>query len=103
MMAIEPKPKTIDVDPGSEVARILEEAGETPVTLRLGGARYRLERERSIGVKPGADDIWANYDPERARESTLAAAGAWKDIDAEALKAYIYRGREEGSRSSGRS
>ena len=38
-MALEPKPKTIDVDPGGDVARILEEAEEKPVTLRLGGGQ----------------------------------------------------------------
>ena len=96
-MAIAPT-KVIDVEPGSELARLLEEAGEAPVTLRLGNVRYRLNRERSIGVEPGTDDIWANYDPERAVEG-IQAAGAWKElVDAGALKEYVRERRKMSSR-----
>ena len=35
-------------------------------------------------------------------ETALKAAGAWRDIDAAALKRYIYEGRERGTRPAGR-
>ena len=43
-------------------------------------------------------DIWAGYDPEKVREAVDKTAGAWADIDADALIADLYRAREEGSR-----
>lgn len=52
--------------PGQPTGWILEKAGDASVTLRLGGVRYRLDREHSIGVAPSAEDTWANSDPERA-------------------------------------
>jgi hypothetical protein len=82
--------KTIEVEAGSELAEILDEAADAPLILAKNGVRYRLQRED--------EEIWANYDPERALEGMRAAAGTWKGIDAEAFKAYIYRAREEGTR-----
>lgn len=84
------EPKTIEVEPGSEIADLLDEAAETPLLLVKNGVRFRLDRDE--------EDIWANYDPERARAGMRAAAGAWKGMDAEAFKEYVYRGREEGTR-----
>ncbi|MDP9370761.1 MAG: hypothetical protein M3Q03_21250 [Chloroflexota bacterium] len=75
-IALEPKTKMIDVEPGSDLAQIPAAALEAPVTPRLSGMRYRLDRERSIGIELGISDIRANYDPECAREGILAAAGA---------------------------
>jgi len=49
------EPKTIEVESGSELDRLLDEADEAPVRLVRNGVRYRLDRE-------GAD-IWADYDP----------------------------------------
>jgi hypothetical protein len=86
------EPKTIEVAPGGELDRILDEAGGAPLRLVRGGERFRLDREAD------EDDIWADYDPERARAGIRAAAGAWTDIDGESLKEYIYRAREEGTR-----
>ena len=84
------EPKTIEVEPGGELDRLLDEADEAPLRLVRNGVRYRLDRE--------TEDIWADYDPERAIEGMRRAAGSWKDVDAEALKAYIYTGREQGTR-----
>jgi hypothetical protein len=80
---------TITVDPDSELARALSEAAETPVRLDVRGVRYRVRREDA--------DPFADYDPEQVRRSLAQYAGSWGDIDAEALKAYVYRGREEGT------
>jgi len=89
------EPRTIEVEPGGEVDRLLEEAVERPLRLVRGGRRFRLD------VEPADDDIWAGYDPERARQSTLAFAGAWKGlVDAEAFKAYIRERRKTKNRPS---
>jgi hypothetical protein len=37
-------PKTITVQPDSDVARLLEQAAETPVVIETRGARYRVTR-----------------------------------------------------------
>jgi hypothetical protein len=86
--------KTIHVEPGSEVDRLLDEAAAGPISLERHGERYRLDRvSRSI-----EGDVWAGYSAERAIANMRAAAGSWADIDAEDLKAYIYRARDEGTR-----
>ena len=84
------EPKTVEVEPGSELDRLLDEAAKTPLRLVRNGARFRLV--------PEDEDPWAGYDAERAREAMRAAAGTWPDLDAEEMKEYIYRGREEGTR-----
>ena len=85
------EPKTIEVEPGSELDRPLTEAAEAPPRLVRNGTRFRLDREND------EEDIWAGYGPERTRAGMRAAAGSWADRDAEALKAYIYHSREEGT------
>lgn len=84
------EPRTIDVEPGTEIADLLDEAANAPLLLVKNGVRFRLDREE--------EDIWAGYDPERARAGMRAAAGRLSTEDAERLKEYIYRGREEGTR-----
>lgn len=39
--------------------------------------------------------------PEDVR-AALAAAGAWRDLDPEEIKRYIYEGRQRGSRPASR-
>jgi len=65
--------------------------------LEENGSLYRLDR-----VDHESDDIWKGYDPERVRAAIEAYGGSWKDLDAETLKASIYRAREEGSRPADR-
>lgn len=90
-------PRTIEVAPGSELARLLDEANGAPLVLVKEGVRYRLDREEpaTASARP---DPWADYDPERALAGMRDAAGSWSDIDTETLIANIYRWREEGSR-----
>ncbi|MGH2530810.1 MAG: hypothetical protein ACRDJW_00760 [Thermomicrobiales bacterium] len=85
--------KTVTVEPDSDVARLIDEAGDRPLVLITNGRRYRLEREETEN-----DDPWADYDPEKAKAGILAAAGSWSDVDTEQMIADIYRWREEGSR-----
>lgn len=96
-------PKMIHVEPGSELDRLLQEAAETTVEFEQRGVRYRITRVSEPGGRPSlhsADehDIWAGYDPEKARAGMHAAAGSWRDIDTDTLKADLYRARDEGSR-----
>ena len=85
------KPNRIRVTPDSELARFLDELEETPVLLEKNGKLYRITEE------PG-EDIWAGYDPEKARAALEKVAGSWADIDKDKLIAEIYRARDEGSR-----
>jgi hypothetical protein len=86
-------PKKIKLVPDGDLARLLEEAAERPVLLETGGALYRLDRlDRELKDTP------AGYDPRTALDGINAAAGSWKDLDPEEVKAFIYRGREEGTR-----
>lgn len=82
--------KRIRIEPGSELARLLDEAGDTPVLLEKNGEMYRLTRA-------GAD-IWTGYDPAKVRTALAKTAGSWADIDTDKLITDLYRAREEGSR-----
>lgn len=86
--------KILHVEPGSEIARLLDGAAESPLVLETAGVHYRIVR---IDV---GDDMWIEYDPEAVRAAVRETTGSWRDIDAEELKAHIYRAREEGSRPS---
>lgn len=101
------RPKTIHVEPGSELDRLLEAVGEAPVELEKRGVRYRvvkLEVATSDHPLQLADehDLWKGYDPEKVRANMRAAAGSWGDLDIETLKADLSRAREEGTRPLGR-
>lgn len=83
------EPKTIHVDPNSELSHLLDEAADQPVVLERNGKRYRISRE---------DDRWASYDPEAVREAMRAMAGTITPEEGERRKAELYRAREEGTR-----
>ena len=84
------EPKKIKVTPGSELARLLDEASGESLLLEKDGVVYRLSTEE--------EDIWAGYDPEQVIAALDRTAGSWADIDADALIMKLYRAREEGSR-----
>jgi hypothetical protein len=85
------KPHRIRLDPDSELARALDEAGDAPVLLEKDGKLYRL-------VEQAEENGWTDYDPEKAREALRKVAGIWADRDIDKLIADLYRAREEGSR-----
>ena len=82
--------KVINVAPESELGRLLEEIGVAPVVLEKDGERYTLARE-------AANDIWADYDPEKVRQALLQSAGALAGIDRESLLNDIRAAREQNS------
>jgi hypothetical protein len=90
--------KTIHVEPGGELDRLLDEAADGPIVLERDGVRYRLGR---IDAEPDEDSAFV-YDPEKAIAGMHAAAGFLSDEEADRLREYIYEGRELGSRPSDR-
>lgn len=58
----------------SELACLLDAAGEEPVVLEKNGKRYRL-------VEEAADDIWAGYDPTQVKAALQDSHGALADVD----------------------
>jgi hypothetical protein len=84
--------KTVKVTPESTVEELLAGADDGPIWLETNGALYRLSRESS------EDNIWAGYDPERARQVLDDVAGIFRDIDVDRWIAQVYEAREKGSR-----
>ena len=70
--------KTIKVAPGSEVARLLEEAGGDDVLLEKDGCIHRLNRQEK-------EDISAGFGPEKVREPLHKSAGALTVVDTRSL------------------
>ncbi|MBV9280605.1 MAG: hypothetical protein JOZ41_11025, partial [Chloroflexi bacterium] len=61
-----------------------------PVIVERNGERFRLQKEEST-------DIWADYDPESAREALRGAAGILAGMDIDELVAEIYAQRDQDS------
>lgn len=91
--------RTIRVPPDSELSLLLHDAlasGE-PVTVDTGDAVYRVEVEAahangSMARRPSPEEV------ERSRAGIRDAAGSWRDIDANAFKAYIRERRRTANR-----
>jgi len=82
------EPKRIKVEPGSELARLLEEANETPLLLEKEGVLYRV-------TASGQEDIWVDYDPTRVRAGLKESAGAFSGVDTNQLLEDIHQSREQ--------
>ena len=83
-----PEPKRIKVEPGSELARLLDEANETPLLLEKDGVLYQV-------TPSGREDLWTGYDPKRVRAGLKESAGALSGVDTEQLLADIHASREQ--------
>jgi hypothetical protein len=81
---------TVELNPQSDLARVLAAAGEKTIVLISNGHRYVVSR--------ADEDLWGDYDPERVRAALREAAGTLTPEEAEELKELVYRGREEGTR-----
>jgi len=79
--------RTIHVEPDSDLGRLLDEADDVAIELEIDGVRYRLDRVRTSD-RPSAEQV------ERSIAGIRRAAGAWRDIDAEELKATIRERRK---------
>jgi hypothetical protein len=80
--------KTVAVTDETTLPALLDDAAREPVILVRGGERFRLSRE---------DDLFANYDPERARRALRESAGALTGADVEALKRELREQRSQDS------
>jgi hypothetical protein len=92
--------RTIRVESGSELARLLDEVADEPVLLERNGRRYKVSPEPAILTR--REDLHKSWDPEAALAGMHAAAGRWSHLDADELKRRIYRWREEGNRPADR-
>jgi hypothetical protein len=91
-------PTTIFIEPGTDLDRALDEAGDNPVEFERRGIRYRVVR---VLATVDNDDIWKGYAPERTVETLSAIAGGWVGlVDAEEFKAYIAERRRTANRPS---
>ena len=90
------KAREIDVPAGSELARLIDESEAMPVFLVKDGVRYRLERASPEDSDAIDDQSIEEADDDEAILSRFA--GAWADVDADALIEELRRAREEGSR-----
>jgi hypothetical protein len=107
------KARTIEVTPGSELARLLDDPAGLPVELVKDGLHYRLdlmemneEREAvSLADAPVEEIGWEDYDPERVRQVLDELAGTLSDEEADRWIEEVYRARridmelDAGSRS----
>jgi hypothetical protein len=92
-MTHEPTRK-ITVPEGSDLAKLLTDAGSSPILLEKNGELYRLERMEEKDTEPSPEDV------ARSKDGILKAAGSWKGIDTEAFKAYIAGRRRTANRPS---
>lgn len=93
--------KVVDIGGMPELVRLAEEVRAThePRVLRRGGEDLAV----LTPVEPRrSGDLWTGYDPDAVRAAIDATAGSWADLDVDAVIAYVYRAREEGSRPADR-
>lgn len=74
--------KRIHITSESELAPLLEAAGEHPILLEKDGEIYRLSKETRSLLS------------EKALAAFRSAAGGWADVDTEHLKKTIYISRQ---------
>ncbi len=87
------EPLTIAIDPASELAHALVDAGpDAPVVLDSDGARYTVARE----------DVFARYDAEAVLRGLRQSCGALRGVDTAALLADLaeQRGQDPALRRS---
>lgn len=103
-------PKTITVDPNSELGALLREAaGGSPLLVDTGEATYSLTvaiapRTDAPISAPSVDPLAGPTQEQVARsiEGIRKAAGSWRDVDADEFKAYIRQRRRTANRPSAR-
>jgi hypothetical protein len=88
-MVEEREPGVIELNPESQLAKVLATAGRQPVSFMSGGRRYVASRD---------PHDWDAKDAEAFSEALRAVAGTFTPEEGERLKQDIYRWREEGTR-----
>ena len=82
------EPLIVTPAPDDPVEDLLDAADDRTVLIRRNGRHYRLDRLH----EPASNEI------ERSIAGIRAAAGTWRDIDAEAFKSYVAERRRTSSR-----
>ena len=95
-------PKTIRVEPGSEIDQLLDETGDQPVELERRGVRFLITRMSDDVEMPRIEladehDVWAGYDPAKVLRAVGASAGALQGVDTEQLKRDLAEERAQDS------
>ena len=67
---------------------------DSQVLIEKAGKVYRVELEEAAEAK----SLWANYDPDRAREALQRSAGAFAGVNTKELIADIHAARQQRSR-----
>jgi hypothetical protein len=82
---------TIKLNPDDALARQLDQQDARPIVIEANGVRYDVVRR--------TEDIWADYDPERALSAVEKSAGILKraGVDAARLEQDIYEDRTQNS------
>src|SRR5205823_1795762 len=101
------RPHHIDISSIPALVQLAEEVRTTnrPAVLHRGSEELavlmpRRRRPPHLPTLADPDDIWASYDPERVKQGLIESAGAFKDLDRDALLADL---KEQGQQdSSGR-
>jgi excisionase family DNA binding protein len=94
-------PRTLRVERRAVEARSFSpigESGETPLKLDETVEHGSALRSRRASPQE-REALFADHDPETARDILAKTLGSCPDLDVETLIAYIYRGRDEGSRA----
>jgi hypothetical protein len=82
------EPKTITVDPDSELGHLLEQATKSPLILEMNGVRYLVSPE---------SERWPEISDEEYQRILDATIGTLPDEEAERMLATISRARGEGA------
>jgi hypothetical protein len=95
--------RIIHIEPDSDIERLLRAAADEHADLATDDARYRVVRvdaSARLAEVTLADerDIWAAYDPERARAGLRHSAGALRGVDRDELLADLAEQRGQDSR-----
>jgi len=84
--------KVIQAEPGGEFEKLLRLVENETVSIESGGKRYRIEPERQ-----GKEDIFADYDPEKALAGLRKGIGMFAGMDVDAFIRDIKDQREQDS------
>jgi PHD/YefM family antitoxin component YafN of YafNO toxin-antitoxin module len=82
------KERYIDITHTPELLRLAEQVRETNQPTVLSRNNEPIAVVTPVGGH--GDDIWASYDPERAKAALQASAGALKGVDRDELLADIH-------------
>src|SRR5437762_1255874 len=90
--------KLVDVAQSAELRELAQQVKTTrrPVALTEAGKTIAVVQPAAAPAR--SEDIWAHYDPERAREALRASKGALTEVDRDELLADIHAQRGQKAR-----